>query len=170
MPARPDHSSAPTEPSLRLPRPGDIGWVVHRHAALYHEEYGFDWTFEALVARIAADVIDTFDPARDCIRIACVGDRIAGSAFVVRQSDEVAKLRLVYLEPWARGTGLGRRLVEDCMGFARGAGYSRMTLWTQDFLLPARRLYAGLGFVLVSSNSVIDFGRPMVNEVWEREL
>ena len=96
--------------------------------------------------------------------------RIAGSAFVTRKSNTIAKLRLVYLEPFARGSGLGRRLVEDCMGFARSAGYRRMTLWTQDILVPARRLYAGLGFQLTSSEPLQAFGREMLTETWERDL
>ena len=123
--------SSTAAPALIRPhRIGDMGHVVSRHAVLYHEEYGFDASFEVLVARVAADFIEGFDPARDCSRIAEIDGRIAGAAFVVRKSEAVAKLRLVYLERWARGSGLGRRLVEDCMTFARAAGYSRMTLWT----------------------------------------
>lgn len=158
---------------LRPHRIGDLGFVVHRHGVLYFQGYGFDATFEALVARVAADFIDHFDPKRYYSRIAEVDGAVVGSAFVVPAGEdrpEVAKLRLVYLEPRMRGTGVARRLVEDCMAFARAAGYRRMTLWTQDILIPARRLYASLGFTCVSTNPFTGFGQTMVNEVWEREL
>ncbi|MEZ5849505.1 MAG: GNAT family N-acetyltransferase [Hyphomicrobiaceae bacterium] len=155
---------------LRPHRVGDLGFVVHRHAVLYNAEYGFDAAFEALVSRIAAEFLDTFDPATMWSGIAERDGAIVGSAFVVRVTPDVAKLRLVYVEPGMRGTGLGERLVSAAMEFARRAGYSRMTLWTQDILLPARRLYARLGFALISSNPAHDFGCDMVNEVWERDL
>lgn len=158
---------------LRTHRPGDMGHVVSRHGVLYFEEYGFDITFEALVARIAADFIDHFDGARCHASIAELDGAVVGSAFVVpagAERPEVAKLRLVYLEPHIRGTGLGRRLVEDCMAFARRAGYRRMTLWTQDILTPARRLYAGLGFTCIATNPFNGFGQTVQNEVWERDL
>lgn len=149
---------------------GDMAYVVHRHAVLYHQEYGFDASFEVLVARVAADFIERYDPAVDCSRLAEIDGRIAGSAFVVHGSDRVAKLRLVYLEPSARGSGLGRRLVDSCMEFARGAGYARMTLATHDILLPARRLYTRLGFVRTNAEPVHNFGRQMLDETWERDL
>ena len=158
------------EVSVRPHRIGDMGFVVHRHAVLYHEAYGFDASFEVLVARVAADFIENFDPARDCSRMAEFDGQIAGSAFVVRGSDTVAKLRLVYLEPWARGSGTGRRLVEDCMAFALGAGYTRMTLSTHDILMPARRLYTGLGFELMQAEPIHAFGLKMLSETWERDL
>ncbi|MGE0764928.1 MAG: GNAT family N-acetyltransferase [Hyphomicrobiaceae bacterium] len=163
--------AAPPRAVLREPRCGDIGWVVHRHAALYHLEYGWDWTFEALVAKVAGAFIDTFDPARDCCRIADASGEVVGSAFVVRTEDaRVAKLRLVYVEPGMRGTGLGRRLVEDCMTFARCAGYGRMTLWTNDPLIAARRLYEKLGFEMTASEPVTAFGHEMASETWGRDL
>jgi GNAT superfamily N-acetyltransferase len=156
---------------LRAPRPGDIGWVVHRHGVLYNQEYGWDWTFEALVAKVAAEFVDVFEPSRDYCRIAEVDDRVVGSAFVVRTDvSDVAKLRLVYVEPETRGTGLGRQLVENCMAFARGAGYRRMTLWTNDPLIAARGLYQRLGFVMTASESVTAFGHKMMSETWERDL
>ncbi len=155
---------------LRPHRTGDMGFVVHRHAVLYHAEYGFDATFEALVARIAAEFLEAFDPRRMCSRIADRRGAILGSAFVVPASVDVAKLRLVYVEPSSRGTGLGEQLVSSAMDFARSAGYRRMTLWTQDILKPARRLYARLGFEIVSTKPAHDFGCDMVNEVWERDL
>ncbi len=167
-------------PQIRI-RPhavGDMAYVVHRHAVLYHQEYGFDITFEALVARIAADFIEEFDPSRYCSRIVEADGAIVGSAFVVPMAADasktggptVAKLRPVYLEPHLRGAGIAGQLVEECMAFARGAGYGRMTLWTQDILLPTRRLYGRFGFQCVASKVAIDFGRSMVNETWEREL
>ncbi|MDX2155678.1 MAG: GNAT family N-acetyltransferase [Hyphomicrobiaceae bacterium] len=174
MPTAPEPpASGPARPGhiLRQPRPGDIGYVVHRHGALYHAEYGWDWTFEALVAKVAADFIERFDPARDCCRIAESDGRPVGSAFVVRSdTPHVAKLRMVYVEPGQRGTGLGRLLVEDCMSFARGAGYTRMTLWTNDVLVPARRLYQRLGFEMTATEPYRGFGQDLVGETWERDL
>lgn len=167
-------SSRPVDHAILRPlRPGDLGHVVARHGALYSAEYGFDITFEALVARIAADFIDQFDGTRYHASIAELDGAVVGSAFVVpagADRPEVAKLRLVYLEPHLRGSGLGRRLVEDCMAFARRAGFRRMTLWTQDILVPARRLYARLGFTCVATNPFTGFGRTVQNEVWERDL
>ncbi len=156
---------------LRDRRPGDIGWVVHRHGVLYNREHGWDGTFEALVARVAGEFIEQFDPKRDCCRIAEVEGLVVGSAFVVRTDcSGVAKLRLVYVEPEMRGTGLGRRLVEDCIAFARSAGYRRMTLWTNDPLIAARILYQRLEFVMTASEPVTSFGYAMKSETWERDL
>lgn len=157
---------------LRPPRPGDLGWVVHRHGVLYHEEYGWDASFEALVARVVADFSEQFDPTKALCLIAeeNAGGRIAGSAFIVDARDGVAKLRLVYVEPWARGTGIARLLVESCMDFARSKGYRRMTLWTNDVLLPARRLYERLGFQMIASEAYHGFGKDLVSETWERDL
>ena len=157
--------------TLRDPRPGDIGWVVHRHGALYNAEHGWDWTFEALVSKVAAEFINTFDPAQDCCRIADEAGRIVGSAFVVRGGKPgIAKLRLVYVEPALRGSGLGRQLVEDSLSFARRAGYRRMTLWTNDVLVAARRLYQRLGFEMTASEPYHGFGHDLVSETWERDL
>jgi GNAT superfamily N-acetyltransferase len=169
MPSAPSSASRPW--TLRAPRPGDIGWVVHRHGALYAEEYGWDWTFEALVAKVAADFIERFDPDRDCCRIAEAEGVVVGSAFVVRSgTDGVAKLRLVYVDRQMRGTGLGRALVEDCMAFAKTAGYRRMTLWTNDVLLEARHLYRRLGFEMIATEPYRGFGHDLVGETWERDL
>jgi GNAT superfamily N-acetyltransferase len=149
-----------------------MGFVVHRHGVLYAAEYGWDWTFEALVAKVAAEFIKTFDPARCHGVIAETGDgAIVGSAFVVpAAAPATAKLRLVYVEPSQRGTGLGRRLVDDAMSFARSAGYRRMTLWTNDVLVPARKLYERLDFVLVAREPYSGFGQELVGETWERDL
>lgn len=156
---------------LREPRPGDMGFVVHRHGVLYNQEFGWDWTFEGMVADVVSEFVTRFDPAHDCGRIAEAGGRVVGSAFVVRsETAGVAKLRLVYVEPEMRGTGLGRALVEDCMDFARQRGYGRMKLWTNDVLIAARRLYKGLGFVMTASQPYRGFGHDLVGETWERDL
>jgi DNA-binding MarR family transcriptional regulator/N-acetylglutamate synthase-like GNAT family acetyltransferase len=152
---------------LRQHRPGDIGWVVARHAALYAEEYGFDARFEALVARVAGEFLAQHDPARERCWIAeCDGVNL-GSVFLVRQSDEIARLRLLIVEPAARGLGIGRRLVDECIGFARGAGYRGITLWTNDVLVAARAIYRQAGFRMVASAPHSDFGPPMVGEDWD---
>jgi GNAT superfamily N-acetyltransferase len=158
------------EVTIREHRVGDLGWIVHRHGVLYAEEYGWDITFEGAVAQIAADFIRDFDPARDRCVMAEIGGRIAGSATVVKVDDATAKLRIVYVEPWARGHGVGRRLVDECIAFATAAGYTRMKLWTNDVLLSARRLYEKLGFRLVESTPHRSFGVDLVGEIWEREL
>jgi GNAT superfamily N-acetyltransferase len=156
---------------LRSHRSGDIGWVVHRHGVIYAEQYGWDLTFEALVARVAADFIDQFDCARDCCWIAERGNTIVGAAFVVKtEQSAVAKLRLVYVEPTAQGQGIGRLLVERCMTFARDAGYKRMVLWTNDVLLPARALYQQFGFTMTEAKPYRGFGHDLVGETWERDL
>lgn len=155
---------------LRPHRVGDIGWVIHRHGVIYAEEYGWDATFEAMVARVAADFIDEFKPGKEICWIADRGGSILGSAFVVRKSEEIAKLRLVYVERAARGTGLGRRLLDAAMSFARDAGYKRMTLWTNDVLVPARRLYEATGFEMTESEAYRGFGKDLVGETWERDL
>jgi GNAT superfamily N-acetyltransferase len=160
----------PSDVQLRPPRPGDIGWVIHRHGAIYAAEYGWDITFEALVAKVAGEFIEKFDNRTDCCYIAERDGVILGSAFVVATDPSTAKLRLVYVEATERGTGLGRRLVEACMTFARQAGYKRMTLWTNDVLVPARRLYESLGFTLVSSEPHHSFGVDLISETWERDL
>lgn len=155
---------------LREPRPGDIGWVVHRHGVLYAQEYGWDQTFEAMVAKVAGEFVETFKPERERCWIADRGGDIVGSAFVVEKSRTIAKLRLVYVEPSARGTGLGRLLVETAMAFARERGYSRMTLWTNDVLVPARKLYKSLDFTCVAREAYRGFGHDLVGETWERDL
>jgi GNAT superfamily N-acetyltransferase len=155
---------------IRSHRIGDVTWAVHRQATLYRDDYGWNAHFETLVAEIAAEFLKSHDPAREHCWVAERDGAILGSVFLVRVDDSVAKLRLLYVEPTARGLGLGGRLVEQCMDFARKAGYRRMTLWTNDCLIEARKLYDSLGFELISEHPHSDFGPAMVGQVLERDL
>ena len=156
---------------LRTHQPGDMGWVVHRHGAIYAREWHYNAEFEALVARICADFLDTADPARERCWIAEQDGEIVGSVFLVRKSKAVAKLRLLLVEPRARGLGIGRRLIDECIRFAREAGYRTLTLWTQSELAAARRLYRQAGFRRVHESTHDSFGRKgLVSETWQLAL
>ena len=162
----------PPEPgfTLRDPVPGDIGLIVSGQARLYAVEYGWDWTFEALVAEIGAKFIREFKPGQERCWVAERGGQVVGSVFVVRQDAHTAKLRMLYVDRSARGMGLGRHLVAQALAFARHAGYRRMVLWTNDVLVSARRIYQAEGFQLVEEERHHSFGKDMVGQVWARDL
>jgi DNA-binding MarR family transcriptional regulator/GNAT superfamily N-acetyltransferase len=155
---------------LRSHRPGDIGWVVARHGAMYAQEYGWDIGFEALAAEIAAQFIRSYDASREHCWIAEIGGEPVGSVFLVKASDDVAKLRLLLVERKARGLGVGRALTEQCIRFARQAGYTSISLWTQSILVAARGIYQRAGFQRVGEEKHHSFGVDLVGETWELKL
>lgn len=155
---------------LRDHRVGDMGWIIHRQARLYAEEYGWNEEFEALVAEIAAKFIRNFNPQRERCWVAELDGEIVGAVFLVRDSDDVARLRMLHVDAKARGQGLGRRLVEECIRFARAKGYKTLTLWTNDILLSARKIYERAGFKLVAEEKHRSFGKDLVGQHWNLAL
>lgn len=156
--------------TLRTHRAGDMGWIIQRHGVLYEREYGFNSEFEALVAEICAKFLREYDASAERCWIAELGDVPVGSIMLVRGSEDLAKLRLLLVEDCARGHGVGRMLVEECINFARQAGYRAITLWTQSNLIAARKLYQAVGFKCVGSEAHTSFGRPLVAETWTLQL
>ncbi len=160
-------SPAPPIPFVvRSLRPGDIGWITHRQGLLYFQEYGWDETFEALVAEIVGHFVKTFDPTHEQCWVADRDDEVVGSVFLVRETEKVAKLRLLYVEPSARGLGIGRRLVDECVEFAKNKGYDTLTLWTNDVLISARRICQAAGFKLVGEERHHSFGKDLIGQNW----
>lgn len=155
---------------IRPPQPGDIGWIIHRQGLLYNQEYGWDERFEALVAEIAARFFQSNDPKRERCWIAERDGEVIGCVFCVKDSKTIARLRLLYVEPSARGLGVGSRLVEECVGFARRARYRKVTLWTQSVLHSARHIYERAGFHRVSDERHHSFGHDLVGQTWELAL
>jgi len=159
------------ETVLRDLAPGDVGWIVHRQGLLYHREYAWDWTFEALVARILAGFVESFDPTREAGWVADRGGAVLGSIFLMKSDDRaVGKLRLLYVEPQARGEGLGARLVDAVIARAKEIGYGALTLWTNDILNAARRIYIAKGFQLVDEAPHQSFGADLVGQTWRLDL
>ncbi|MCU1781063.1 helix-turn-helix domain-containing GNAT family N-acetyltransferase [Pseudomonas sp. 14P_5.3_Bac1] len=155
---------------LRDPQPGDMGRVVQQQSALYAREYHWNWEFEALVSEIVAKYLREFDPSAERCWIAEKDGEVVGSIFVVRHDETTAKLRMLYVDASARGMGIGQRLVEECLRFARNAGYKSMLLWTVDALTDARKLYQKAGFRLVDQEATVSFGKSLISETWAREL
>ena len=155
---------------LRQHEPGDMGWVIHMHGRLYAKEYGWDEHFEAFVAQICSDFICQYKPSRERCWIAEIGGQIVGSIFVVKETDEVAKLRLLIVDPKARGLGLGKRLVDEAIRFARRMGYKKLVLWTNNVLVIARNIYKNAGFELVEQKPHHSFGHDLIGEHWELSL
>ena len=156
---------------LRPLRPGDIGWIVHRQTVLYHQEYGWDWTYEGLASRILGAFVEKFDAAREDGWVAERRGAIVGSIFLMKGGESgVAKLRLLYVEPGARGLGLGRTLVDTCIARSRALGYERLTLWTNDVLVSARRIYQAAGFRLTNEAPHHSFGHDLVGQTWVLDL
>ena len=166
----PPTPEAATAFTLRRHRPGDMGWIVHRHGVLYFEEYGWDERFEGLVARIVSTFVDKYDPKLERCWIAEREGAIIGSVFLVRKSTTVAQLRLLFVEPSARGLGLGNTLVGECIDFARRAGYKRLMLWTHSNLEAARHIYIRKGFTLRRTHSYRAFGHKLKSEIWDLKL
>lgn len=155
---------------LRDPQPGDMGWIIHRQAVLYAQEYGWNTEYEALVAEITAKFVREFDPTNERCWIAEKDGQVIGSVFIVRQDEITAKLRLLYVDPCARGLGIGSRLVDECLRFARQVGYKKIVLWTNSVLVSARRIYDKAGFQLVEEEEHHSFGKDLVGQIFTRDL
>lgn len=155
---------------LRDPQPGDMGWIVHRQAVLYAQEYGWNSEYEALTADIVAKYLRDYDPQWERCWVVEKQGSVVGSVFVVREDEATAKLRLLYVDPCARGLGIGGRLVDECLRFARQAGYKKIILWTNSVLIGARKIYERAGFELVEETPHHSFGKDLVGQVWSREL
>jgi len=155
---------------LRQHEPGDMGWVVHKHGVLYSREYGWDERFEALVSKIVSDFINNYNPKRERCWIAEMNGEVVGSVFVVEENKDVARLRLLLVDPKARGMGLGTQLAEECIRFARRVGYKKLVLWTNSVLKEARRIYQKKGFKLVAEEKHHSFGQNLIGETWELVL
>jgi DNA-binding MarR family transcriptional regulator/N-acetylglutamate synthase-like GNAT family acetyltransferase len=166
-----DRETADGEVSLRPLQPGDVGWIIHRQAVLYAQEYAWDWTYEGLASRILGAFVVEFDASREDAWVAERAGAIVGSIFLMKSEDpRIAKLRLLYVEPKARGAGVGRRLVATCIARARQLGYQELTLWTNDILVAARRIYQAAGFRLVSEAPHHSFGHDLVGQTWRLDL
>lgn len=163
-------ASKDREIALRGLRPGDLGWVIQRHGAIYADEFGWSMEFEGLVARIVADFQQNHQPGREDAWIAEVDGARAGCVFCCERDDETAQLRILLVEPWARGLGLGTRLVDECIHFAKDAGYSTMMLWTNNILVSARHIYEAAGFQLVEEESHHSFGHDLIGQNWKLDL
>jgi DNA-binding MarR family transcriptional regulator/GNAT superfamily N-acetyltransferase len=168
--AAPEAPAAESDYTLRAPHPGDFGWVVKRHAELYAREYGWIEPFEGVCAQIVADFANKNDPQRERCWIAEMDGVNVGCVFLAADSDTVARIRLLLVDPKARGLGLGARLVEECVGFARSAGYKKITLWTHSVLTAARQIYQKAGFTLTRSEERVSWSKPVVSEHWDLEL
>ena len=165
-----DDQARPPMVVLRGLRPGDLGWIAQRHGEVYAREYGWSQSFEAFVARIVADYLDNHQPGRENAWLAEVDGQRAGCVLCVRADDETAQLRVLLVEAWARGHGLGARLVDECVQFARDSGYRKLVLWTNDILVAARRIYLTAGFELVREERHHSFGKDLVGQFWEMRL
>jgi len=156
--------------TLRPHQPGDMGWIVHRKSIIYHQEYGWDETYEVIASRITADFLENFDSQKECCWIAERDGEILGSIFLVKESDTVARLRLLYVEQKSRGMGIGSKLVKECIHFAKKATYQKVVLGTHSILLSARHIYQKAGFQLIEEKSVHRFGHNLIAETWELAL
>ncbi|USG62220.1 helix-turn-helix domain-containing GNAT family N-acetyltransferase [Sneathiella marina] len=165
-----DDAPAPNPVLIRSHQPGDIGWIIHSHGKLYAEEYDFDGRFEAMVAQIAGNFLEDHNPDKEHCWVAEREGHILGSIFLVRKDDHTAKLRMLYVSAEARGEGVGRSLISECLNFARKAGYKKVTLWTNDILTAAIKLYIEAGFQLVHEEKHVSFGQELVGQTWDLTL